>query len=355
MFAQFVLVLLIFITLFSSINAYAVDALTKLHIESAFAACERALQMPTAESRGSLRVLRSLSKRYQRYRDKALSKDPELKNSQEQYNGELFVNNTYAEVYKTCESDLITKVVDTEAAIDNKVAQREERRASRQEEIKAIQKKTEAALVHVKQAVNVYCLQYLLHPELKDNLESKYDKEKQLALSTYPGIVKHFYDAVELEPITLEQKQVNKTISAWFEYCDMGFAGELEVLQEEGGAIEDMPLGDSGALEGPPLPPSLRTSRENDAMPLVEEDEAIIADEEGDQEYDMALGQAKGDRLQILEDEGRVPEYVSNENGDIQQSDRWQYEGDEHCIIYYFNANKIAERKEVQGECPPFE
>jgi hypothetical protein len=81
---------------------------------------------------------------------------------------------------------------------------------------------------------------------------------------------------------------------------------------------------------------------------------AVNLEEESDPEYEMALKSFKGDRLNVLTHEKRFPEFVDDEDNDVQKSKIWQYEDDEKCTTYTFQGDKLIKSKTTRGECESF-
>lgn len=80
-------------------------------------------------------------------------------------------------------------------------------------------------------------------------------------------------------------------------------------------------------------------------------DEELAKKEEAAQ-YQKALSQVRGDRLKTLEENQRVPEYVDDEDNDIQKANIWQYEDEKKCTTYTFKGDKLLKSKATPGECP---
>jgi hypothetical protein len=213
------------------------DDLAVKRFQAALSACERALQMEVPKSRGSLKILQSLLKRYQRNKQLALETEESLKDSTEQhYTGEFFVEKTFEEAFQTCESKLVTKVNGAEKSVAEKIAERKSKQQEQEAVVEALVDKIEAAKKYVKIAVEENCAIYLqmtIQTDEEKSLPSKaklaslhqgYKKAKQEALDIYPDIIKQFYAAVIVDPFTAEKKQESKAVVNWFKYCEEAFA-----------------------------------------------------------------------------------------------------------------------------------
>jgi len=213
------------------------DDLAVKRFQAALSACERALQMEVPKSRGSLKILQSLLKRYQRNKQLALETEESLKDSTEHlYTGEFFVEKTFEEAFQTCESKLVTKVNGAEKSVAEKIAERKSKQQEQEAVVEALVDKIEAAKKYVKIAVEENCAIYLqmtIQTDEEKSLPSKaklaslhqgYKKAKQEALDIYPDIIKQFYAAVIVDPFTAEKKQESKAVVNWFKYCEEAFA-----------------------------------------------------------------------------------------------------------------------------------
>jgi hypothetical protein len=193
--------------------------------------------MEVPKSRGSLKILQSLLKRYQRNKQLALETEESLKDSTEHlYTGEFFVEKTFEEAFQTCESKLVTKVNGAEKTVAEKIAERKSKQQEQEAVVEALVDKIEAAKKYVKIAVEENCAIYLqmtIQTDEEKSLPSKaklaslyqgYKKAKQEALDIYPDIIKQFYAAVIVDPFTAEKKQESKAVVNWFKYCEEAFA-----------------------------------------------------------------------------------------------------------------------------------
>jgi arginyl-tRNA--protein-N-Asp/Glu arginylyltransferase len=330
------------------------DELANKEFRAALAVCEKALQVETPKSSGSLSRLSSLLKRYQRSRDSALAIDPSLKDSTEQhYKGDYFADKSFVEVYRICENELANKVSQAELQVKQREANRKARQQQILEQSDELIKNMSTAKEYVTAAINQHCISYLRTPTLKEealsSLYQEYQQARQKALETYPDIVKQFHRATMIDPDSGEEQVVSKTIENWFKYCDAQFTHQDSVssVKEEATVPSE--------TEGPLLPPSSTEVKTPTTVPQPEKNEAAVSDEaEIDPEYQEALKNFKGGRLKVLTDEKRLPDFVNDEDNNLQKASVWQYEDDKKCTTYTFQGDNLIKPKITPGECDSF-
>lgn len=198
--------------------------------EMAITACERGLQMTRPKSRGALIVLQNLFKKYQRHRDSALEMDGNLKKSESKYTKSeyatiLFGNKTFGEIYQICERDLPERLTEASAIVDKKIKQIEEAQAKSNTEIQALIQQHNAANQEAIAAIDKYCANHLLDPTANEvaTVYDNYRQAKQKSLQRYPDIVTQFHTATLVNTSSGKPETANKTIQAWFDYCDTIF------------------------------------------------------------------------------------------------------------------------------------
>ncbi|OQW94863.1 MAG: hypothetical protein BWK79_04520 [Beggiatoa sp. IS2] len=105
--------------------------------------------------------------------------------------------------------------------------------------------------------------------------------------------------------------------------------------------------------------PSKATPAKKEVEPAPSADDDAAADEEYAKEvaaeYQKALSQVHGDRLKVLQENKRVPEFVDDEDNDLQKANTWQYEDKAKCTAYSFKGDKLLKPKVTPGECPAFD
>jgi len=347
-------VMLLLMLLTDFVSAADNRALRKMR--SAFRLCESGLEMSMPKSNSALRVLQSRLKRYQRNRDSALIRAPELKDSEKEfYSGDFVGEKTFADLFNLCETQFADKVAQAEAEISEKMEDRMAEQQQREAHLAELVKKNNSAKRQVVLAVNEYCAHYLRPSKQKQNeaLKNNYNAAKQQALTLYPDIIRQFHQATVTDLDTGLEKNFNKTIKAWFDFCDKVFAGELEVATDSLKTPEDKEFSAAVSDEGPlPLSiPPKPAEQTNETQKAPAEDNMDI-----DDEYRQTLIDLEADRRQILKKEGRLPDYVDDEESRLKQARTWQYESDEgdQCHIYQFKENKLVQSKTLATECPPF-
>ncbi|MDY6991365.1 MAG: hypothetical protein SVR94_01995 [Pseudomonadota bacterium] len=356
-----VMLLLMLLTHFVS----AADNRALRKMRSAFRSCESGLEMSMPKSNSALRVLQSRLKRYQRNRDSALNRASKLKDSEEEfYSGDFVGEKTFADLFTLCESQFVDKVAQAEAEISEKMEDRMAEQQQREAHLAELVKKNNAAKRQVVLAVNEYCAHYLRASKRKQNeeLKNNYNVAKQKALTLYPDIVRQFHQATVTDLDTGLEKNFNKTIKAWFDFCDKVFADELEVATHSLNTLEDKEFSATVSDEGP-LPLSIPSTQKpidnaSETQKTTTEDNADENNVEVgiDSEYRQTLIDLEADRRQILKKEGRLPDYIDDDEGRLKQAKTWQYETDEgdQCHIYQFKENKLVQSKTLTSECPPF-
>jgi len=462
--------------------------------EMAIAVCERGLQMTMPKSKGALIVLQSLFKKYQRHRDSALEMDENLKKSESkytksEYTATLFGNKTFGEIYQICEHDLPERLTEASAIVDEKMKKIEEAQAKSNTEIQSLIQQHNAASKEAITAIDKYCANHLLNPTAEDaTVYDNYRQAKQKSLQRYPDIVTQFHTATLVNTSNGKPETTNKTIQAWFDYCDTIFTqGSLKTITETNNTdnlvtatpISDtegpppLPATDLSKLDivtktsattastttsapatatvetaeksadttavlpdvlpsseevknstvetktvstsvttekteaeteleggppvaaGPPItgtPPSLSSATtvtketsdlEESATPTTsvptsvatandtgdignpghsdnpdsqEINQAEVEAEDETAEYKSLLSKVQGDRLKILKEEGRLPDFVDDEDYNYQKAKIWQYEkaNGSKCNMYTFKNNQLAKtQKNLRGQCPP--
>jgi len=392
------------------------EAVAINHFQAALNACDRGLESPMPKSRGSLRVLQSLLKRYYRNRDDALKLEPTLKDSEiHRFTGSFFTETTYSEAYRSCEDRLPNKIAQAEEEIAAKQEARQQRQQERAAEMKRVLAKIEAAKEQVTIAINQHCLSYLrsldseeaLNEGVDSPLYPKYQAAQRKAFAIYPDILKQFHDVTLVDTELNEEQTETKTVDAWFAKCDEAFTADIkeelllgdgetidtttmmEVLEEgiptesdtadstDPATAEEAPFTDpatvspataSTDLEGPMMPPRpavTDTLPVEEAEPFVEEavtsaiDDDELAEDQiftEDEELAAAINALQGGKRKTLQKEGRFPDYMDDEDFDLNKSKYWQYEADDgsRCTTYTFRGNDVIKTSTQGGECPPF-
>lgn len=455
-----IFIIAVFISLLTT-NAVSGDERAAKKFEMAISACEKGLQMKMPKSKGALIILQNLFKKYQRHRDAALKLDESLKSSEEKrYTGSFFARKPFSEVYQTCEHDFSEKV----AAAETTVKKTAENIESLQIQQDATLTKTTAANQEVVLAIDNYCATYLLKPEgTSSPWYSKYQTTKQKALEIYPDIVNQFHATTITEIGTGKSTNLNKTIKAWFDYCDAAFVQPVEtakppVASEANPPAQEpsSPESDSGATLPPktivtppqegettpvqpietttpspkatdttpastpvsekevnpiqttgptsspetaktPAPESAPTPSPATNITTPPQEDAVSAGPTPDKdktdsipttdssnakdiafssnppspaesdnadtdeaEYKSVMAKMQGDRLKVLKEEKRLPDFVDfvdDEDYNYQKATTWQYEkaDGKRCSIYNFKENKLVKtNKNLAGACPPF-
>ena len=345
-----------------------------LYFESALTACDRGLRMKIPRSRGSLRVLKSLWKRYQYNRDMALKYDETIKNTSARfYQGNFFLQKTsFSEAFKHCETDFPSKVNQAETIVTQNIEERELRQKQQEAQRQESVKNKEAAKREVVLAINEYCASRLNNSTIPvSSLYDNYLAAKQKALGIYPQIVNQVHQATLIDMDTGKEINLNQSIKDWFNYCDAVFAHQTDASKPIPSISPMSPT--SMAIvgsEGPILP----NSKSPTATPSAPVENKIVStpvenkpaqpekdttDDEPDleqEEYQEIMSTSTDDRLKILKSEGRLPDYVNDEDSDYQKANIWQYENEiqNQCNIYQFNNNQLVENKTLSGECPSF-
>jgi hypothetical protein len=339
--------------LFFSTFAIAADKLAIKNFEIATGFCERVLQADMPKSAGSLRIFKSNWKKYQNNMENALERDPSLaKAGHHTYTGGYFVDKTFAEVYQECNEELPQKVNEAVEYIDELRRTRQARFNQQRVLLDAIEKKTRIAMDYVATAINQHCATYVRSPSpTATNLQIAYQTAKQKALDIYPDIKKHFHDATMFNPNIGEEEMLNKTVEAWFEFCDSAFnitTGDSmneQLLPPQPESV----LPDNSNLMLPPLPTQFIPAQN---MPIGNEMDEYS--EENDPDFQQALKTLKGDRVKILKTEKRMPDFVDNEDFDLAAAMWWRYEKEDgqRCITYNFKQNLLTRTQDQPGECP---
>ncbi len=365
-------------------TAQAADPLAVLHYQTALGACERGTQMPMPKSTGSLKILQAQLKRYQRNMQDALKIDPKLKDSSQTYTGSYFVNLPFSKGYEQCENNLTSKVEEAEAAITSNLTERNNRQTAQQDALKALEKKQQAVKPFLHAALNKYC-----HPFLVDRTKAAPDSEQQYfaakkqALAAYPEVGNEFHGIIFVDPLTNQETTDSKQVYVWFNLCEEAFkAPPAATVAPTTPALPATPAARPTAPtpvvedEGPSLPKPAKQPTAQPAVPSVApiaptavdkppvDDGKEISDAESDKEYEAqmeaeyqdALKKMTGDRLKIMEQMKRVPDYVDDDDNDFAKAKTWQYEKDEgnKCDIFHFKDNTLVKTDNLKKECPPF-
>jgi len=218
------------------------------------------------------------------------------------------------------------------------------------------------------------------------NLQLAYQAAKQKALATYPDIGKHFHEATMFNSEIAEEEVLNKTVESWFEFCDGAFnltptasalVNEQLLPPQPEAAVSILP--DNANLMLPPIPTHLPSNANPQFVPPpvvqpIEQQPIAMMDvpvdeaeeevdmsynedeysEEADPDYQQALSTLKDDRAKVLRDEKRMPDFVDNEDFNLNVAGWWRYEKDEgrRCVTYSFKLNSLVRTQEQPGECP---
>jgi hypothetical protein len=344
------------------------------YFESALTACDRGLKMRMPRSRGSLRILKSLWKRYQYNRDLALKYDKSVKDTTEHvYHGKFFPQKTsFLEAFKLCETDFPNKVKKAETVVTQNIKERELKQQQQQVQRQDLIKNQESAKREVVLAINEYCAKRLKNPSIPvAELYESYLAAKQKALATYPQIVNQIHQATLIDMGTGEATHLSQSIQDWFNYCNAVFAPPTDDSKPVPSISQLSPI--SMAMiepQGPTPPdsksPATTTSPKNnvasaqaEAQSAQPEEDITESDFDADfdqEEYQQVVSNSTADRLKVLKKEGRLPDYVNDEDYDYQQANIWQYENEKQnqCNIYQFKDNQLVESKNLAGECPSF-
>ena len=338
------------------------------YFESALAACDRGLKVKMPRSRGSLRILKSLWNRYQYNRDLALKYDESVKNSPEHfYQGKFFLKKTnFREAFKLCETDFPNKVNQAETVVTKNIEERELKQKQQETQRQDQMKNKESAKREVVLAINEHCANHLNNPTLPvAGLYENYQAAKQKALAIYPQIVNQIHQATLIDISTGKETNLSQSIKDWFNYCDAVFASQNNTSEPVPAISTLSPTSMAMVGSEGPTPPNLKSPAATSPTPsenkIASTKEAQADDDNTEpdfdqEEYQQVMAESTDDRLKVLKDEGRLPDYVDNEDSDYQKANTWQYENEKQnqCNIYKFEANKLAESKNISGECPSF-
>lgn len=342
------------------------------YFESALTACDRGLKMRMPRSRGSLRILKSLWKRYQYNRDLALKYDQSVKDTTEHvYHGKFFSQKTsFLEAFKLCETDFPNKVKKAETVVTQNIKERELKQQQQQVQRQDLIKNQESAKREVVLAINEYCAKRLKNPSIPvAELYESYLTAKQKALATYPQIVNQIHQATLIDMNTGEETNLSQSIQDWFNYCDAAFAPPTDDSKPAPSISQLSPISMAMVEPEGPTPPNSKppaappennvADAQAEAQSAQSEDDITEPDFDADfdqEEYQQLVSNSTADRLKVLKKEGRLPDYVNDEDSDYQQANIWQYENEKQnqCNIYQFKDNKLIESNNLSGECPPF-
>lgn len=346
------------------------DQLALRNFKAAFKFCERGLQVEMPQSFGSLRVLQSLWRKYQTNRDNALNLDASLKeNTTLKYNGNFLTNSTFAEAYRICEEDLPDKIAEAQEEIERKRTARRSRQKQQQALLEALLKKINASKEYVNLAVNQHCLKYLRNKTTPEKLYQDYQAAKEKALNIYPDIVKRFHEATVVDPDFGDEEQVTRPIHAWFKYCDENFAkglgkehnlsilsiSEIQAANPSGTPMGDK-LIDSYQINRPLT--SFDTNANVSPPPSKTPVPKIATTTLNDPTFESLKQKITGDKLKVLKQEGRLPDFNDDDDFELNKASRWQYEyeqeGGIRCTTYTFDGNQLTNTQKTSGECPPF-
>ncbi len=384
-------------------NSWAYDSNALRNMQTAIMQCERGLQADTPRSRVAFQVLNRYLEKYQRYKDAALQADPSLAEAEELYTGDYFTEKPYVAVYQTCDSELTDKVARAEAELEQRMRENQERFAARQDSLETTIAK---AKLKVANAVNRYCANFIAPPGLDaldaqmekklDKAESRYQRAKQQALEIYPGIVNEEHRALIFQQGMTQN--VTEDVKTWFEYCDKVFPvyrEQLRVLLKGEGTPPEMPLlvepavgMDMAEAPMPPMgedeamtyeeepgmeedDPGMMDDMAEEDIPPDEEELAYadedefndMAEEEGGftddvfaEEFNEFLSSVDGDRVDVLEEHGRLPDYFPADAEDIANAETWGFESEVgenlNCQLYTFQGDTLSSSKTLKEGCP---
>lgn len=228
--------------------------------EAALSNCEKGLQAALPKSSGSLKILQLLYKRYERDRDEALGLDANLKEAKHlRYTGNFFVERSFDDVFQTCERDFSAKIGQAESEVNAKEQNRRVKQKEQQPQVDALLKKLSTSMQYVAVAVNQHCVGYLRSPtpQIAAVVHKPYLAAKASALETYPDVVKQLHDSVIIDPE--EERQVTKTVQAWFRYCDDAFKNPASINAEKPVAAEPAAAVATPSVPPTPTPPATTT------------------------------------------------------------------------------------------------
>lgn len=372
-FAHSLAVMTTVLVLLFNTSVMAANQQAVLYFKSALTACDRGLQVKMPRSRGSLRILKSLWNRYQYNRDLALKYDETVKSTKEHfYRGKFFSQKmSFLEAFKLCETDLPSKVKQAETVVTQNIEEREMKQKQQEGHRQELMKNKEAAKREVVLAINEYCAHRPNNSSIPGaSLSEKYLAAKQKALSIYPEIVNQIHQATLIDRNTGKENNLSQSIKDWFNYCDAVFAQQTNASEPVPSSLPLPPTSMAmvGA-EGPTLPNSNSpaaippaplenkvAATEVTTKPSQPEEDATDESDLAQEEYQEIMSKSADDRLKILKNEGRLPDYVNDEDSNYQKSNIWQYENEEQnqCNIYKFKDNQLLETKNLSGECPSF-
>jgi hypothetical protein len=378
-FAHSLVVMTTLLLLLFNHSVIAANSQAVSYFESALTACDRGLKMRMPRSRGSLRILTSLWNRYQYNRDLALKYDKLVKDSVENfYNGKFLPQKiSFLEAFKLCETDFPEKVKKAETIVAQNIKERELKQQQQAVQRQDLIKNKEAAKREVVLAINEYCANRLNNPASPvSSLQEKYLAAKQKALTIYPQIINQIHQATLLDMGTGKEANLSQSIQDWFNYCDAVFTHQTDASQPMPSISQLSPVG--MAMVGPegptapdskspaattsPTPPKPTAAAKAEAKLEQPEEDATKPEDDvtepdfAQEEYQQVMSQSTADRLKVLKDEGRLPDYVNDDDSDYQKANLWQYENEEQnqCNTYKFAENKLVESKNLSGECPSF-
>jgi hypothetical protein len=288
------------------------------------------------------------------------------------YNGNFFVELPFSEAYQFCEANLPDRLNEARLAMEQILEERHARQAENQALLEKLEQKQAEVAPFIETAISHSCVPVLNNSSeiVPPEAEQNYLAAKQEILARYPEVVRQFHTVKMQDPFTAEAIEETKPIEIWFETCEEAFAmvgeeeaapatDEVSIAADEMGFEEEGPMLPSDRQLAPaitdegPLPPGM-ASTELPAATETEFEDNYQAELEA--EYQAALARVNGDRKQVMQQMGRIPDYVNHDEGDITQASIWQYEtpAGDHCEIFEFNGDQQTNTQTLAQECPPF-
>jgi len=376
--------LLLLFTLTFTATAHAQEQAAMAKLGLAVQQCDQALSADQPDTPLGQQVLHRYLRKYQIYRVAAQQIDPKVINSDHLYQSATFGQKTFAELDAQCTAQMQAKL---QHEVPAPVLPPLDKHAT--------------ALVKAAQAIRGWCAAYsrppysagpVHHARLKRDYAA-YQQAKQQALAGSDMLAKYELFNVWPDAKTGHEREMKKTVADWFQLCDQAFetyqtaiadlpdaviapAGALPVEQAPGVQPENTNMVEPEDADAPaeaveeaatetPAQESQEDLADQEPPPAEEEQAsseqeapAEEMDEEEDALFNEVFAKCSGERADILDEAGHLPDFSDNEE-QIHQAKTWQYEYEDDnggllCVTFKFKGNNVDSENEREGECPGF-
>lgn len=372
--------LLWLLALTSLFPAHAQNPNAIAQLERAVHFCDRGLTIEQPDTPLGQRVLQRYWRKYQLHRNAAEAMAPEILSGKHRFASKTQGKKTFAELDRHCRD-----------ALPNRL------KTLAPQPVPPLNARARA-MAHASRAIRGFCAAYARPPYSAGPVNHRrlerdwaaYRQDRRQAERFFPAIGKTKLTAPWPSKATAPSREMTQTMAQWFARCDKAFPAYQQAIANRPAAVTSPPPAvpakailpptaptESEEMEAPPASeeetseetitePASDETAEEEMPPETSEEEEAPVDEEGEgmteaeEEalYNEVTAKSSGDRADLLDSEGRLPDFADDEEK-IHKAKLWQFEYEDEsgtifCVEFKFAGNTIDAEEEFDGECPGF-